>query len=627
MRYTVHPDGTFDITGTHISITGCYPAINGIPLHPVKVTAERSSAIYDLMNGKVEIRMSKDGEGRVAIESRVQGRPGIHAFSPVFMARPDGAEKAFVQGPGMEGPSGVFPLQKAGDASFGLTALFTGRNALLAYAEDHRRFRLLFRSGTDALTGGGGACFSGTFILEGTTGADTLLPTVFVEETSGLEEGLAHAAGRIAAAMHARQNQPPAFFWSSWYHAYETMDREMLAETLAGIRSAGTPFQYIELDAGYTPSLGDWLTPNHRWPGGLSSAARAIKEAGFGAGIWIGPFIVGNLSALYRTHPDWILREKDGSPVIQLTSYTEPKMWGNPDTEYYVLDASHPDALAYLSDVFRTLHQWGFTFFKTDFMLWSMHDTDEVRRFDPSLTSVEIMRNVLKTIREAIGEESYLLGCIAPFMPFIGYADGMRIASDCGARWAEAFGPLNLIRELPCDNYFNHIFWQNDPDAMMLRDFDTMLTEEEVFTLVLFQAFSGGAVSTSDPVARLSDDRKDLLRFVEPDGKKRAVRLPFIEKDAGCLVMTHRTDRGNILFIMNPAPVPVPVLLCLKELFGNREWYQYRYSRTGESDRSIQDPVFCDMIPAHGSALLYITEEPLSCRPENLWHWQTARSC
>ncbi len=78
-----------------------------------------------------------------------------------------------------------------------------------------------------------------------------------------------------------------------------------------------------------------------------------------------------------------------------------------------------------------------------------------------------VMRDTMAMIRDAIGEDSYLLGSIAPFMPCIGYVDGMRIASDMGAQWTEgAFGPANLLQELPYDNYFNR---QNDPDSVILR--------------------------------------------------------------------------------------------------------------------------------------------------------------
>ena len=408
----------------------------------------------------------------------------------------------------------------------------------------------------------------------------------------------------------------PAFFWNSWYHAYETMDQALLEESLDSLHG----FQYVEIDAGYTDHLGDWLTPCHRWPGGLERAARTIQGAGLSPGIWVGPFIVGNLSDLYRDHPDWVLHGLDGKPVVQLRSYTEPKIWGNRDSEYYILDASHPEALAYLERVFRTLRQWGFAFFKTDFMLWNMHDTSMVRRHDPTLTSVEILRKVLRTIRDAIGDESYLLGCIAPFMPFIGFADGMRIAGDGGARWAEPFGPINLLRELPCDNYFNHVFWQNDPDAMLLRDRDTFLTEEEVQSLCLLQALSGGAVNTSDPVGQLPERRKALLRFVTPTAEGHTPELPYLGTDRPELVLTHRLAQGNLLFVLNSTETELSVWYRLSELFGEGDWIQARYHPDGMMDTKKEDLVPLTL-PPHASALLFVTEQELQATPRNLWDW------
>jgi hypothetical protein len=84
--------------------------------------------------------------------------------------------------------------------------------------------------------------------------------------------------------------------------------------------------------------------------------------------------------------------------------------------------------------VFAKLREWGFTLYKIDFILWGMIDSSKVIRYDNSKTSVMILREMLAMIREVIGEESYLLCSIAPFMPCLGYADGMRIASDMGAQ-------------------------------------------------------------------------------------------------------------------------------------------------------------------------------------------------
>lgn len=434
MKYIVHEDGAFDILGEPISLRGCYPAVNGCALRPVRVEAAKTGIAYILPQGSMKLSFKADGEHRLSIDCSAVGLAGTHDLAPLGNAVVEGAEHMFAQGFGMEGPSGCFPLTEDAPTSHGLTALYAEENVLLAYSEDHRRYSAAFQVKKVPVPFGGNVSFTAGFNMEGTAGEQVTLPTLYFEEADGLAAGLRHCAERIAAAMGARHTQPPAFFWSSWYHAYETMDQATLEATLAGLRAENVPFRYVELDAGYTPHLGDWLTPNHRWPGGLQKAAETILAAGYQPGVWVAPFIAGDRSALYREHPDWVLHGLDGEPVVQLRSYTEPKIWGNPDCDYYVLDISHPDALGYIENVFRTLKSWGFSLFKTDFMLWSMHDSATVRRYDPSLTSVEILRRTLAVIRGAIGEDSYLLGCIAPFMPFIGYADGMRLAGDCGAQ-------------------------------------------------------------------------------------------------------------------------------------------------------------------------------------------------
>ena len=258
--------------------------------------------------------------------------------------------------------------------------------------------------------------------------------------------------------------------------------------------------------------------------------------------------------------------------------------------------------------------------FKTDFMLWNMYDSALVRRYDPGKTSVEIMRTVLAEIRGAIGEESYLLGCIAPLMPFIGYADGMRLAGDCGAQWADTYGPVNMLQELPCGNYFNHLFWQNDPDAMLLRDFDTMLKPEEVWSLALLQAISGGVVSTSDPVHLLGEDRKRLLKLVEPHDHVTPQNRCF-GLDRKELIITHSLRQGNILFIMNPTDEPLTVVQRMSDLFGKDcKWHIGHLDLSGAWS-SEQEDLFAQTIMPHQSKLMFVTKEPLRSAPENLWVW------
>ena len=249
-----------------------------------------------------------------------------------------------------------------------------------------------------------------------------------------------------------------------------------------------------------------------------------------------------------------------------------------------------------------------------------MHDSSTVRRYDPSLTSVEILRNTFSVIRSAIGEESFLLGCIAPFMPMIGYADGMRLAGDCGAQWSVPFGPVNMLQELPYDSYFNNVFWQNDPDAMLLRNFSSSLSDEEVRSLALLQALSGGVVSTSDPVHRMSRERKDLLKMVQPHTFVTP-EYPFLASGQRVITLTHRLDQGFLLFVMNPTEEAQAVFYRLSKLFGEENLYQYRMDWNDDEVRSVQEDLFCDSLAPHSSALLFVSRDPLSSKPANLWIW------
>ena len=621
MQYRIWADGSFDLLGEWLALPGCYPCTDGTPLRAKRVETTEDGITYFLREGEIELHFGIEKCGRLGIACQYKGLDAPHDLSPFRSVGIEGAEKAFVQGFGMEGPSGTFSLEDTIPESFGLTALYREDHVLLAYAEDHTRFTTSFRIDQKERAASTGPALEARINLERTTGRAAALPTLYLEEAEGLSSGLRRTAERIAAAMQARPVREPAFFWSSWYHAYETMDQQTLEATLQGIAEAQAPFQYIELDAGYTPHLGDWLIPNHHWPGGLELAARTIREAGYRPGIWVGPFIVGDRSALYREHPDWVLHDREGKPFVQLRSYTEPKMWGNPDCDYYVLDTSHPAALAYVKEVFQTLKRWGFSFFKADFLLWNMQDSSSVRRFRSDRTSVEVLRDTMKAIREAIGEESFLLGCIAPFMPMIGCADGMRLAGDCGAQWKEPFGPVNMLRELPCDNYFHQVFWQNDPDAMLLRDFDTLLNGEEVRSLALLQALSGGMVSTSDPIHRLGADRRELLRLIEP--KVRITpELPYFGEERKELLLTHRLPQGNLLFVMNPTEEALTVFCRMSELFGEGNWYQYRYHWGEDAEAASRyEDVFAERLAPHAAALLFVTREPLCQKPTNLWDW------
>lgn len=615
MDYKLYKNGCWDIYGENIQLYNIYPAINGSQISPVNVLLKDNTLLYQLEDGSIELSFLKN-EKDIEIICTVRKIKSIHDIEPIASARVKGSETAFIQGFGMEGPSGCKHIDYEILTSNGLVSLYNDNTSLFVYAIDHRHYinRYSIKK-TKSLFADDTICFSGGFNLENTTADNIVLPSLFFTEEKVLATGLKKCAKKIAEQMEARTINPPAFHWCSWYYLYQNLSQKLLEEYLDGFKEVqDISFRYIQIDAGYAPSPGDWLLENHLFPEGLKKAAKTIMDAGYQPGIWIAPFMVGDKSKLYKDHSDWMLHDLEGNLITEIRSYNEPKVWGNLDSNYYVLDTSNPDALAYLKEVFQTLKKWGFTLYKTDFMFWNMHDTSKVRRFDSSMTSVEIFRNTLKTIREAIGEESYLLGCIAPFMPFIGYADGMRIAGDVGAQWANEFGPVNMINEIVADNYFNNIYWQNDPDSVLLRDFDIFLKPHEIKSLALLQALSGGAITTSDPIYRIAKDRIELLRFIVPKGKV-CPEFPYLTENREDILLIHKLKKGNLLYALNPSDRPLTVVYYFKELFEQKEWYVTEYG----NDMSEKSSLYVATLKPHDAVLIFLTESPMQEFPKNLW--------
>ena len=586
---------------------------------------------YSRADADAKTLLLTDGESYVRYEIRETDHPALtpsfhmakapHSVNVLLQGavNPDGV---FRQGFGIGGPSGyldagafrnICPLK-----SHGLIALRFGGNYLCIYADDVTKYRTEFDLSFGSADGGK-YYLSVSYITECVAKEDKL-PSLHFIKGDDLEPILKRAAREIAAPFPSALREP-AYHWCSWYYYYNNFDFPQLTELLDGLETIEPlPLRYIQIDAGYFPSVGDWLDDFHLFPGGIRRAIELIKSRGYKPGIWIAPYMVGCRSKLFREHPDWVLKKRDGSYLVNAECFNEPKIWGYQDEEYYVLDTSHPEALKYICRVFRTFREWGAELFKTDFMLWGISDSRDVLRATPGKTSVEYYRDFMACIRKEIGD-AYWLGCIAPFLPMLGYPNAMRIGGDVGAKWQdEGFGPVNMIQELAADNYFNGVYWQNDSDAIMLRDYHIYLQNHEIRSLALLQAVSGGAVYTSDALHKLPADRLELFRFLQPPVKIKQAKLPFLTKSEDLIVYHHEMDERHLVYLFNSTRRDVMAVYGLDELAGIQKGYIWEYNGA-EQIAGMQSQIV-RKIPSHGGLLLFInTARPFAGKPENLWLW------
>ena len=466
---------------------------------------------------------------------------------------------------------------------------------------------------------------------------------VIFEYHGGVEEALREWARIVAEVMSARVSAPPILGWCSWYNLYAYITEENILEHLAGMRDAmqrdGLPMHIFQIDDGFTPEMGDWLDVKPQFPRGMRPLLDDIRAAGFRPGLWIAPFMVGNRSRLYREHPDWVVQDRlTGKPLAQMQFYAEFR-WHKRSEEYYILDATHPDAFEYLRQVFRVWRQeWGCEYFKTDFMQFgSEHGPDRAVWHQPGMTRIGIWCKVARMIREEIGDALWL-GCGCPLWASVGLVDAVRIGRDVGVQWdGESLAAQSLLRDQATRNFGNHILWQADPDCILIREQHHHLTENEIRSLALYTAMSSGLVTTSDDLAGLSPERLRLWKLLlNPEksicrfpllGQSPLVRQPGASsrhewRALDPLLVQVRTalKAGDsdpaAVFLLNPGQQPLQreVPLSLLGLNGPRYIHDWI---TGQTSNAPVDKLTVTLAP-HDGVLYFVASQQTAARLDHL---------
>jgi alpha-galactosidase len=321
-------------------------------------------------------------------------------------------------------------------------------------------------------------------------------------------------AERLGQEMNARLARRPPTGWCPWRQFFgsdETADTEA---NLALIDEYDLPLDVILVDDGYQSAIGDWLVANPRFPESMKKVADRIRAAGHTPGIWTAPFGAAADSRLFAQHPGWFIQDSQGQPTVAWEHASRPQC--------YALDPTNPDAAAWLADTFRALrHKWGYTFFKIDHLFAAAVPG---RRHDATSTRAGSLRRGLEIIREAVGDDAFLLACGAPQVVCTGLVDGMRIGPDAAPRWtpqeldlAEP-AQLNALRNSIARAPFHSRLWLNDPDCLMVRrrGNDSNLLLNEVRTQVALTALLGGLTLDSDDLTRVRPGRLKYLRQALP---------------------------------------------------------------------------------------------------------------
>ncbi|MFN8052297.1 MAG: glycoside hydrolase family 36 protein [Acidimicrobiales bacterium] len=349
-------------------------------------------------------------------------------------------------------------------------------------------------------------------------GASTPWFAARVATGDGAFQRVIDAAGDAMSALGRDRPHPSG--WCSWYYYFtKVTEADVMAnlDVLAadGVRGPTFGCEYVMVDDGHQQAIGDWLTTNEKFPSGMAAVAKRITDAGFDAGIWWAPFIVSATSEVARRHPEWLVRNERGRPILGLLN----PGWGitNP---MRVLDTTRPDVLEHLRSIAATIaNEWGYRIQKIDFLYAA--SLPGVRH-DPTATRAQALRRGIEAVRAGAGDDGFVLGCGCPLGPAVGLVDALRIGADVTPRWSNALARtvgrdrhalatsnalLNTLTRVP----FDRSWFLNDPDCLMVRDSDTKLTLEEVRLMCTIFGMTDGMVVLSDRMDRVSPERAAMV--------------------------------------------------------------------------------------------------------------------
>lgn len=315
----------------------------------------------------------------------------------------------------------------------------------------------------------------------------------------------------------------PPCGWCSWYYYYQEVSApEVLTNACWLAEHLGDyGMRWVQIDDGWQ-GVGHGRGENRDWTAvdarfrtpGMDRLAAEIRQLGLEAGLWLCPHGQSN---------ERVVRDS-GAFLLGPDGESLSDTW----VGRYLLDPSLPAAQSYLRELFATLRRWGYSYFKLDgqpIVLKEYARLAEQMRgpFDarrpraPQVT--EHYRATLRTIRDAVGPDAYLLGCWGIPLPGVGILDGSRTADDVTCNWEGFLIANDAVQRW---NFLHNVVWYCDPDVCVLRP---PLADGAARAWATLQGLSGQALFTSDRLPDLPPARVALLKRICPPTDIRPLDL------------------------------------------------------------------------------------------------------
>lgn len=364
-------------------------------------------------------------------------------------------------------------------------------------------------------------------------GEDYVMERFTVTGGTDNENALLEAyADGVAALNHARpEGKIPVGFcsWSCYYNDVNEENIRRAADMQVRYAPRGIP-NLIQIDLGWMAHddaffTGDWVENLNKFPEGLRATADYVRERGMDFGLWVAPVTVSQKSPFFET--------------VKAFVHDKPSMNGGTTFPFELGDPRYHDHLRRAFS--RMKEEYHATYFKLDFLSHAIRDCDHgdvPMKFKDGFC-VELLRGVLQTIRDTVGDDVTILACGVQTLIGAGILNASRMS--CDIIWGKHYGypthweiMQNCVRSISMRYFYHRKVFINDADGIVLRDFDRgdgfNATWSEVELWAITVAMSGGYMLSNDELENLSPARRELYTSLLPPMDQACRPVDFFEE-------------------------------------------------------------------------------------------------
>lgn len=304
--------------------------------------------------------------------------------------------------------------------------------------------------------------------------------------------------------------KPPAG-WMTWYSVkFNACEEKVLknakwmSENLKeyGAEAVWVDWEWCHKDmSGIRDDGCDCFNPDkEKYPRGLKYVSDKIKEMGLVPALWMGLPCDSSENEYIKENPEIILAHR--------------KEWCG----QYFLDFSHPKYLnEFLPKALACVPKWGYEAVKCDILPLAMvmHEEHHQKMYDPTLTTKEAYRKMIKKVRSILGDKYYMLSCAAVNDRDVLWGadifDSARVGADI-FKWEE-FLKQGVGRTMRYYPLHNNVLYPDSDNVVMREEFNDI---KQAASRIYFVSMLGLPMTFGDEFDALDEKRISFIKECLP---------------------------------------------------------------------------------------------------------------